>query len=120
MLLWELEQRSVLEVATERTQATVQALLECLDQLEQIEREGSAGLREVLSAFSWDDEILAIFDFLSIRLSSGFIEGKNKRTKTLMHQAYGGYRNRRTLQLRITRSHFMNFSQFHLEERRPI
>ena len=100
-------------MATERTQATVQALLECLDQLEQREREVLSVLR------TWGDEILAIFAFLPIRLSSGFLEGKNNRTKTLMRQAYG-YRNRRNLQLRITRGHFMNFSQFHPEGRRPI
>ncbi len=101
-LLCDLEQRSVLEVATERMQAIVQALLERLDQLEPVEREGPAELREVLSVFTWSDEILGICAFLSIRLSSGFLECKNKRTKTLIRQAYR-YRNRRTLQLRILR-----------------
>ncbi len=45
-------------------------------------------------------EILAFFDFLPTRLSNGFVEGKNNRTKALMCQGYG-YRNRRHLRLRI-------------------
>jgi hypothetical protein len=66
-LLCDVEQRSVLEAATERTQATVQALLERLDQLEQVEREGPAELREVLSVLrTWGDEILGICAFLPI------------------------------------------------------
>jgi transposase len=86
-----------LEVATERTQATVQGLLECLDQLEPVEREGPAELCEVLSVLrTWGEEIPGICAFLPIQLSSGFMEGKNNRTKTLMRQAYG-YRNRRNL-----------------------
>ncbi len=102
-LLCDVEQRSVLEVATERTQATVQPRLECLDQLEPVEREGPTELREVLSVLrTWGDEIPGICAILPIQLSSGFMEGKNNRTKTLMRQAYG-YRNRRNLQLRILR-----------------
>jgi len=42
--------------------------------------------------------MLAFFDFLRTRLRNGFVEGKNNRTKTLMHQGYG-YRNRRHLRL---------------------
>jgi DDE domain/Transposase len=34
------------------------------------------------------------------RISNGFVEGKNNRTKALMHQAYG-YRNFLNLRLRI-------------------
>jgi transposase len=63
--------------------------------------EGPAELRKALSAFrDWRQEILAFFDFLPIRLSNGFVEGKNNRTKALMRQGYG-YRNRRNLRLRI-------------------
>ena len=63
--------------------------------------DGPAELRKALSAFrDWRSEILAFFDFLPIRLSNGFVEGKNNRTKALMRQGYG-YRNRRHLRLRI-------------------
>lgn len=62
---------------------------------------GPKELREALSAFrNWRQEILAFFDFLPTRLSNGFVEGKNNRTKALMRQGYG-YRNRRNLRLRI-------------------
>jgi len=58
-------------------------------------------LRKALSAFrDWRQEMLAFFDFLPTRLSNGFVEGKNNRTKALMRQGYG-YRNRRHLRLRI-------------------
>ncbi len=66
-----------------------------------VKREGPAELRKALSAFrNWRHEILAFFDFLPTRLSNGFVEGKNNRTKALMRQGYG-YRNRRQLRLRI-------------------
>ena len=66
-----------------------------------VKQEGPAELRKALSAFrDWRREILAFFDFLPTRLSNGFVEGKNNRTKALMRQAYG-YRNRRHLRLRI-------------------
>ena len=66
-----------------------------------VKRHGPKELREALSAFrNWRQEILAFFDFLPTRLSNGFVEGKNNRTKALMRQGYG-YRNRRNLQLRI-------------------
>jgi transposase len=66
-----------------------------------VEREGPADLREALAAFrTWRIEILAFFHFLPTRISKGFVEGKNNRTKALMRQAYG-YRNRRHLRLRI-------------------
>ena len=66
-----------------------------------VQRQGSDPLRKTLSAFkNWRDEILAFFQFLPTRLSNGFVEGKNNRTKALMRQAYG-YRNRCHLRLRI-------------------
>ncbi len=62
---------------------------------------GPKEVRTALSAFrNWRREILAFFDFLPTRLSNGFVEGKNNRTKALMRQGYG-YRNRRHLRLRI-------------------
>src|SRR6266446_1097287 len=62
---------------------------------------GPKELRKALSAFrNWRREILAFFDFLPTRLSNGFVEGKNNRTKALMRQGYG-YANRRHLRLRI-------------------
>jgi transposase len=66
-----------------------------------VEREGPAELVQALSAFrSWREEILNFFVFLPTRLSNGFVEGKNNRTKALMRQAYG-YRNLQHLRLRI-------------------
>jgi transposase len=66
-----------------------------------VKSSGPKELRKALSAFrNWRREILAFFDFLPTRLSNGFVEGKNNRTKTLMRQGYG-YRNRRHLRLRI-------------------
>ncbi len=66
-----------------------------------VKRDGPTELRKALSAFrNWRQEILAFFDFLPTRLSNGFVEGKNNRTKALMRQGYG-YRNRRNLRLRI-------------------
>jgi transposase len=66
-----------------------------------VKRDGPTELRKALSAFrDWRHEILAFFDFLPTRLSNGFVEGKNNRTKAMMRQAYG-YRNRRHLRLRI-------------------
>jgi transposase len=66
-----------------------------------VTREGPAEMHKALSAFrNWRQEILAFIDFLPLRLSNGFVEGKNNRTKALMRQGYG-YRNRRNLRLRI-------------------
>lgn len=66
-----------------------------------VKQAGPAELRTALSAFrDWRSEILAFFDFLPTRLSNGFVEGKNNRTKAIMRQAYG-YCNRRHLRLRI-------------------
>ncbi len=62
---------------------------------------GPTELRTALSAFrNWRQEILAFIDFLLVRLSNGFVEGRNNRTKALMRQGYG-YRSRRNLRLRI-------------------
>jgi len=66
-----------------------------------VQQEGPAELVQALSAFhAWREEILAFFAFLPTRISNGFVEGKNNRTKTLMRQAYG-YRNHQHLRLRI-------------------
>jgi transposase len=67
-----------------------------------VEKDGPPEMREALSAFrNWREEILAFFTFLpDNRITNGFVEGKNNRTKALMRQAYG-YRNRLNLRLRI-------------------
>ena len=58
-------------------------------------------LRKALSAFvNWRQEILAFFQFLPMRISNGFVEGKNNRTTAIMRQGYG-YRHRHHLRLRI-------------------
>ena len=58
-------------------------------------------MRKTLAAFKhWRQEILAFFQFFPLRLSNGFVEGKNNPIKALMRQAYG-YRNRLHLRLRI-------------------
>ena len=69
--------------------------------IEQVKTSGFDPLRKALSAFvNWRQEILAFFQFFPTRISNGFVEGKNNRTKVLMRQGYG-YRNRRHLRLRI-------------------
>ena len=67
-----------------------------------VEKDGPPEMREALSAFrNWREEILAFFSFLpDYRISNGFVEGKNNRTKAIMRQAYG-YRNRLNLRMRI-------------------
>jgi transposase len=67
-----------------------------------VEKDGPPEMREALSAFrNWREEILAFFTFLpDNRITNGFVEGKNNRTKAIMRQAYG-YRNRLNLRLRI-------------------
>jgi transposase len=66
-----------------------------------VEREGPVELVQALAAFrAWRAEILNFFAFLPTRISNGFVEGKNNRTKALMRQAYG-YRNHQHLRLRI-------------------
>ncbi len=67
----------------------------------QVQTSGFDPLRKALSAFvNWRQEILAFFQFFPTRISNGFVEGKNNRTKALMRQGYG-YRNRQHLRLRI-------------------
>ena len=62
--------------------------------IKQVQEEGPDALRDALSPFrNWRQEILAFLHFLPIRVSNGFVEGKNNRTKAIMRQAYG-YRNR--------------------------
>src|SRR5436305_595861 len=69
--------------------------------IEKVQTLGPEHLRKTLSAFkNWRQEILAFFQFLPTRISNGFVEGKNNRTKALMRQGYG-YRNRQHLRLRI-------------------
>jgi transposase len=82
--------------------ATPATAAESLDAwIEQVKQSGFDHLRKALSAFTnWRQEILAFFHFLPTRLSNGFVEGKNNRTKALMRQGYG-YRNRQHLRLRI-------------------
>jgi transposase len=46
---------------------------------------------------SWREQLLNYFDY---RVSNGYVEGKNNRTKQLQRQAYG-YRNRENLRLRV-------------------
>jgi len=86
--------------------ATVTTAAKDLDAwIEKVQRQGPDPLRKTLSAFkNWRQEILAFFQFLPTRISNGFVEGKNNRTKALMRQGYG-YRNRQHLRLRILLEH---------------
>lgn len=78
------------------TAATAEAELDMW--IAQIQQEGPEALRKTLSAFrNWRKEILAFFQ---IRISNGFVEGKNNRTKTIMRQGYG-FSNREHLCWRI-------------------
>lgn len=79
--------------------ATIETAAQGLDHwIQQVQESGFTHLQKALSAFvKWRKEILAFFQF---RISNGFVEGKNNRTKTLMRQGYG-YRNRQHLRLRI-------------------
>jgi transposase len=83
-------------------QATVDTAEEQLDAwMKQVRETGPEPMRQALSAFvNWKTEILAFFRFLPTRISNGFVEGKNNRTKAMMRQAYG-YRNFLNLRLRI-------------------
>jgi transposase len=97
-IAWQLKEALRTWYAT-TTAATAAAALD--GWITTVKRYGPAELRKALSAFrNWRQEILAFFDFLPTRLSNGFVEGKNNRTKALMRQGYG-YRNRRNLRLRI-------------------
>ena len=84
---------------TTSTVATAETLLDAW--MEKVQTLGPEPLRKTLSAFkNWRHEILAFFQFLPTRISNGFVEGKNNRTKAIMRQGYG-YRNRHHLRLRI-------------------
>jgi transposase len=83
------------------TTSAATAAAELDDWIAAVKADGPKEMRKALSAFrNWRREILAFFDFLPTRLSNGFVEGKNNRTKALMRQGYG-YRNRQHLRLRI-------------------
>ena len=94
------------ELRTWYATATIATAAKVLDAwIEKVQRQGPDPLRKTLSAFkNWRHEILAFFQFLPTRLSNGFVEGKNNRTKALMRQGYG-YRNRQHLRLRILLEH---------------
>ena len=83
-------------------EATVLTAEERLDAwVARVRQSGPEELRKALSAFvNWKQEILAFFRFLPTRISNGYVEGKNNRTKTMMRQGYG-YRNFGNLRLRI-------------------
>ena len=95
---WELKEALRTWYAT----ATVVDAAQKLDAwIKHVQEEGPDVLREALSPFkNWRKEILAFFQFLPTRVSNGFVEGKNNRTKAMMRQAYG-YRNRYNLRMRI-------------------
>ncbi len=66
--------------------------------LAQVERTGPPEVITALTALrTWEREIVAFFTF---RISNGYVEGTNNRTKALMRQGYG-YRNRHHLRWRI-------------------
>jgi transposase len=93
-------QRSLAHLVCDRFGCHSGGRIRCVDRCRQRPRPQRV-LRTALSAFrNWRREMLAFFDFLPTRLSNGFVEGKNNRTKALLRQGYG-YRNRRHLRLRI-------------------
>jgi transposase len=79
--------------------ATLERAAEGLDTwIKHVQESDFDPLKKALSAFkNWRKEILAFFQF---RISNGFVEGKNNRTKTMMRQGYG-FSNRLHLRLRI-------------------
>ena len=93
------EQLPVLEMAWQLTEelrtwyatstvTTAETLLDAW--IARVQTLGLEPLRKTLSAFkNWRHEILACFQFLPMRLSNGFVEGKNNRTKAIMRQGYG-------------------------------
>ncbi len=97
-LAWQLKE----ELRTWYATSTMTTAASKLDAwIEKVQTFGPEPLRKTLSAFkNWRHEILAFFQFLPTRLSNGFVEGKNNRTKAIMRQGYG-YRNRYHLRLRI-------------------
>lgn len=97
-VVWQLKE----ELRSWYATATVATAAQGLDDwMERVQTLGAEPLRKALSAFkNGRPETLAFFQFLPTRLSNGFVEGKNNRTKAMMRQAYG-YRNRFHLRLRI-------------------
>jgi transposase len=79
--------------------ATLETAAEGLDiWIKHVQESDFDHLKKALSAFkNWRKELLAFFQF---RISNGFVEGKNNRTKTMMRQGYG-FPNRQHLRLRI-------------------
>jgi transposase len=79
--------------------ATVETAAEGLETwMQHVQTSPFDHLKKALSAFvKWRKEILAFFQF---RISNGFVEGKNNRTKMIMRQGYG-FTNRQHLRLRI-------------------
>jgi transposase len=97
-MAWQLKEELRTWYATS-TVTTAETLLDAW--IARVHTLGLEPLRKTLSAFkNWRHEILAFFQFLPMRLSNGFVEGKNNRTKAIMRQGYG-YRNRSHLRLRI-------------------
>ncbi|GHO63178.1 hypothetical protein KSC_020700 [Ktedonobacter sp. SOSP1-52] len=95
---WQLKEGLRTWYATATTETAEKQLDDWIDQ---VREKGPDALRQALSAFTkWKQEILAFFRFLPTRISNGFVEGKNNRTKAMMRQAYG-YRNLGNLRLRI-------------------
>ena len=63
-----------------------------------IREEGPPEFRRLLGTLdSWREEIL---NYFTLRLTNGFVEGKNNRVKAIQRAAYG-YRNRSNLRRRI-------------------
>jgi len=79
--------------------ATTETAANQLDHwIEQVKASACDPLKKALSAFGrWREEILAFFEY---RISNGFVEGKNNRTKMMMRRSYG-FKNRQHLRLRI-------------------
>jgi transposase len=97
-MAWKLKEALRTWYATARVD-TAEAELDAW--IAQVREHGPEPMQQALSAFThWKQEILAFFRFLPTRISNGFVEGKNNRTKAMMRQAYG-YRNFQNLRLRI-------------------
>lgn len=74
------------------------ARLELAAWVSHVQEVGPAEMRVLLPMLTnWREEILNYFDH---KLTNGFVEGKNTRTKQIQRQAYG-YRNLDNLNLRI-------------------
>jgi transposase len=79
--------------------ATKETAADQLDSwIDQVNKSACDQLKKALSAFGrWRKEILAFFEY---RISNGFVEGKNNRTKMMMRRSYG-FKNRQHLRFRI-------------------